>query len=123
MSKLIITSTEIGAAIRRRRKTLGLTQEKLAEKVGVSYQQVQRYENGTTTLNVENMQRIAHALGVPPASFFMSEDLPVLAKNSVPVLSTEERNLLSLFKKIPTSADKKLVTSITRRLTKKNLPK
>lgn len=62
MEKKIITSTEIGASIRNHRIALGLTQEQLAEKLGVSYQQVQRYENGATTLNVENLQLIAHAL-------------------------------------------------------------
>ena len=123
MEKKIITSTEIGASIRSRRIALGLTQEQLAEEIGVSYQQVQRYEKGATTLNVENLQLIAHALETQAASFFVTKDMPGKNHNNATSQDTEERNLLRLFKKLPTSADKKLVASITRRLTKKNLPK
>ncbi|HQB38788.1 MAG TPA: helix-turn-helix transcriptional regulator, partial [Deltaproteobacteria bacterium] len=68
MPKEIITTGEIGALIRKRRKELGLSQEQLSEKVGVSYQQIQRYENGGSMLNVENLQRVANALAVPVTS-------------------------------------------------------
>jgi transcriptional regulator with XRE-family HTH domain len=49
----IVTTGEIGAIIRNRRKELGLSQEQLSENIGVSYQQIQRYENGGSMLNVE----------------------------------------------------------------------
>ena len=45
--KKIKTSREIGEKIKRRRRKLGISQEELAETLGVTYQQVQRYENGT----------------------------------------------------------------------------
>lgn len=73
--KGIITSKEIGGRIKNRRIELGISQEKLAEVLDVTYQQVQRYENGTNRLNVENIQLIAHALSVPVLHFFAS-DLP-----------------------------------------------
>ena len=73
--KGIITSKEIGGRIKNRRIELGISQEKLAEVLDVTYQQVQRYENGTNRLNVENIQLIADALSVPVSHFFAS-DLP-----------------------------------------------
>src|SRR3990170_1732551 len=60
----------IGAGIKARRKELGLSQEKLAEALGVSYQQVQRYENGTNLLSTDKLQIIAKALEVPVSYFF-----------------------------------------------------
>ena len=119
MPKNIITSAEIGAAIRNRRKELGITQEQLADTVGVSYQQVQRYENGMTTLNVENVQRIARALGVSPASFFASQEVRAVYPRNAPTPTVDEKTILRLFKKLPTAADKKLVISVIRRFGKK----
>lgn len=114
----IITSTEIGAAIRRRRKALGLSQEQLAEKVGVSYQQVQRYENGITTLNVESLQRIARALDVPSASFFAAEEVRSAPPIDDDSRTADEETMLRLFKKLPTT-DKKLAISVVRRFGRK----
>lgn len=119
MSKNIITSAEIGAVIRSRRQALGLSQEQLAEKVGVSYQQVQRYENGMTTLNVENMQRIARALEVTPASFFAAQEVRSASSQNDPARTADEKTILRLFKKLPTAADKKLAISVIRRFSKK----
>lgn len=60
----------IGAGIKARRKELGLSQEKLAEALDVSYQQVQRYENGTNLLSTDKLQIIAKVLEVPVGYFF-----------------------------------------------------
>lgn len=123
MLQNIITSGEIGARIRKRRKELGLSQEQLAEKVGVSYQQVQRYENGSSTLNVENVQRIAHALGVSAIALLEGRDAQVVAEpaalGAAPFWSSDEKVVLRLFRQLPTPADKKLVISVIRRFAKK----
>ena len=42
----------LGAAVRIRRRTLGISQEALAEQCGVSFQQIQKYENGSNRLSV-----------------------------------------------------------------------
>lgn len=123
MPRNIITSGEIGARIRKRRKELGLSQEQLAEKVGVSYQQVQRYENGSSTLNVENVQRIAHALGVSAIAFLEGGDSQVVAEPAAPgaaaFWSSDEKVVLRLFRQLPTPADKKLVINVIRRFARK----
>ena len=69
MGKLL-SSKEIGEKVRLLRKHAGLTQEKLAELVGVSFQQIQKYENGSTMLNTDKLQQVASALKVPASSFF-----------------------------------------------------
>ncbi|HEX7945786.1 MAG TPA: helix-turn-helix domain-containing protein [Phenylobacterium sp.] len=54
----------IGAAIRLRRKQLRISQELLAERCGVSFQQVQKYENGANRVSFSRLVLIAHALGL-----------------------------------------------------------
>jgi transcriptional regulator with XRE-family HTH domain len=66
----ITTTAEIGAKIKKRRRELKISQEELAEILDVTYQQIQRYENGVNKLNVENIQIIAEALSVPLSHFF-----------------------------------------------------
>ena len=68
----VVSSAELGMKIRLLRQQAGLSQEKLAEMVGVTFQQIQKYENGNTTLNVLKLQHIAKALKVSATEFFGS---------------------------------------------------
>ena len=70
---------EVGRRIRQFRQDAGLSQEALAELVGVSFQQVQKYESGHTTLNILKLQHIAIALKVQVSDFFGTA--PVYASN------------------------------------------
>ncbi len=108
----IISSREIGEAIKRRRKELGISQERLAEILDVSYQQVQRYENGSNRLNVENIQVIAEVLSVPVNYFFRKEGMPFLADDHLPYGAQEEVILLGHFRKIPIERDRKLIIEV-----------
>ena len=65
-----MSSKDIGEKVRSLRKHAGLTQEKLAELVEVSYQQIQKYEAGSTKLNTDKLQQVANALKVPASAFF-----------------------------------------------------
>ena len=60
----------IGSRIRVRRHTLGISQRKLAHAVGVSFQQVQRYENGTDRIGAGRLQQLSQILQAPAAFFF-----------------------------------------------------
>ncbi len=90
----IVDTKEVGSRIRQFRQDSGLSQEALAELVGVSFQQVQKYESGHTTLNILKLQQIALALKVQVSDFF----------DSVPVknvrLTGEEDQLLLSFRRI-----------------------
>jgi transcriptional regulator with XRE-family HTH domain len=68
------TDIYVGSRIRLRRNTLGMSQEKLGENLGITFQQIQKYEKGTNRVGASRLQAIATILGVPVAFFF--EDLP-----------------------------------------------
>ena len=60
----------VGSRIRVQRQTLGISQRKLAHALGVSFQQVQKYENGTDRIGAGRLQQLSQALRAPPAFFF-----------------------------------------------------
>jgi transcriptional regulator with XRE-family HTH domain len=60
----------IGAKIKKRRMMLGMSQEKLGEALGITFQQVQKYEKGTNRVGGSRMVEIAKVLGVPIAHLF-----------------------------------------------------
>ena len=62
-----------GKKIRLRRVECGMSQEQLGEKLGLSFQQVQKYEKGTNRVGASRLQQVAKALGVP-VSFFYDGD-------------------------------------------------
>ena len=68
------TDMHVGSRIRLRRNMLGMSQEKLGENLGITFQQIQKYEKGTNRVGASRLQAIANILGVPVAFFF--EDLP-----------------------------------------------
>jgi transcriptional regulator with XRE-family HTH domain len=53
-----------------RRKMLGLSQEKLGERLGITFQQIQKYEKGTNRVGASRLQAMSDALEVPVAYFF-----------------------------------------------------
>ena len=60
----------IGAIIKARRVQLGFSQQALAALIGVTFQQVQKYEKGNNALNATKLLEFAKALKMPVASFF-----------------------------------------------------
>jgi transcriptional regulator with XRE-family HTH domain len=64
----------VGSRIRLRRNMLGMSQEKLGESLGITFQQIQKYEKGTNRVGASRLQAIASILNVPVAFFF--EDAP-----------------------------------------------
>ena len=54
----------VGARVRMRRMLIGMSQEKLGEALGITFQQVQKYEKGTNRISASRLQHIASALGV-----------------------------------------------------------
>lgn len=60
----------VGSRVRLGRVTSGISQEKLATKVGVTFQQVQKYEKGRNRISASRLYDIAHVLEVPISFFF-----------------------------------------------------
>jgi transcriptional regulator with XRE-family HTH domain len=69
---------QIGARVRMRRLTLDMSQQQLAARLGVSFQQVQKYEKGNNRIGAGRLQQAAEILEVPVSSFF--EDVPTLGR-------------------------------------------
>lgn len=64
----------VGSRIRMRRMMLGMSQEKLADGLGLTFQQVQKYEKGANRVGASRLQAISAILNVPVSFFF--EDAP-----------------------------------------------
>jgi transcriptional regulator with XRE-family HTH domain len=60
----------VGDRVRMRRKTQGMTQEKLGDALGLTFQQVQKYEKGTNRIGASRLQHIASIQQVPISFFF-----------------------------------------------------
>ena len=94
----------IGELIRQIRRSSGMSQMQLAEKIGISYQQVQKYEKGVNRLSVSRMKQISGALGVP-VSLFLDEEQPLIPGEQKDTgrtgLLSDEARLLMLFRRIP----------------------
>ncbi len=60
----------VARRIRERRVMLGLTQQQVAEILGITYQQAHKYEHGVNRVSAGRLYQIARALGVEPAYFF-----------------------------------------------------
>lgn len=64
----------VGSRIRLRRTMLGMSQEKLGDSLGITFQQIQKYEKGTNRVGASRLQNISGILNVPVSFFF--EDAP-----------------------------------------------
>jgi len=60
----------VGKRVRHRRWMVGMTQQQLAEKVGIKFQQIQKYETGMNRVSASRLWDIAEALEVPVSFFF-----------------------------------------------------
>jgi transcriptional regulator with XRE-family HTH domain len=67
----------VGSRVRMRRMMLGMSQEKLGNSLGLTFQQVQKYEKGTNRIGASRLQQISHILQVPVSFFF--EGAPAVA--------------------------------------------
>src|SRR6516164_7376777 len=70
------TDRHVGNRVRMRRKMLTMSQDKLGDALGVTFQQVQKYEKGANRIGASCLQQISHILQVPVAFFF--EGAPTL---------------------------------------------
>ncbi|MEJ6392208.1 helix-turn-helix transcriptional regulator [Gymnodinialimonas sp. 2305UL16-5] len=64
----------VGKRVRHRRWMVGMTQQQLAEKVGIKFQQIQKYETGMNRVSASRLWDIADALTVPVSYFFEGMD-------------------------------------------------
>ena len=80
----------VGSRVRLRRMMLGMSQEKLGEQLGITFQQIQKYEKGTNRIGASRLQHIARVLSAPVSFFF--EDAPGSPSESPNVAESPSTN-------------------------------
>jgi len=75
----------VGKRVRHRRWLIGMTQQQLAEQVGIKFQQIQKYETGANRVSASRLWDMADALDVPVSFFFdgLEDDHKDTAENSM----------------------------------------
>jgi transcriptional regulator with XRE-family HTH domain len=109
---ITFSSKDIGWRLRKFRLQAGWSQERLAEKIDVSIQQVQKYESGANKMNTDRLQQVAQALDVPIQLFFTDtlESLP---------MALSEKLLLDSYRAIPNKEIQESILKLTTNAAKK----
>ena len=103
----------VGARMRERRIMLGLTQQQLAELIGVTYQQAHKYEKGINRIAAGRLSRIAQALGVEVGYFYEGMSQTPEAVAATP----QQRLLLELarnFMALPSRKHQEAICNLAR---------
>ena len=105
----------VGKRVRQRRWMVGMTQQQLAEKVGIKFQQIQKYETGMNRVSASRLWDISDALGVSISFFFeglnKKEDPASDAKSAIPgdILADKEAlELVRSYYSIPENQRRRL---------------
>ena len=91
----------VGTRIRQRRHICGLTQQQVAEAIGVKFQQLQKYETGANRVSASRLIDLSGALAVDAAYFFEGLKTPPPAQE---IKSAREAELLTAFRSSPANA-------------------
>ncbi len=77
----------VGSRVRMQRVLQGVSQEKLGQSLGLTFQQVQKYEKGTNRIGASRLQQIAKVLNTPPSFFF--DGAPAFSSATMPGFAEE----------------------------------
>jgi transcriptional regulator with XRE-family HTH domain len=105
----------VGARIRIFRNHRGMSQGELAGKIGVTFQQVQKYEKGTNRVGASRLSRIASVLGVSVGELFESSEKKSAAAKS-PLRLLAERDSLRVLKAFSRTTNPRVRRAITKLL-------
>ena len=116
----------VGGRVRMRRRTLGFSQEKLAEDLGLTFQQVQKYERGANRVSASKLYEIARSLSAPISYFFDGLTDPMAGPDvaGTPVdnfvhdflMTNEGVELASLFPKIKRAKTRRRLLDLVKTL-------
>lgn len=116
---------KVGQRVRSRRLEIGMSQERLAELLGVTFQQVQKYEKGVNRIAVSRLWDISVALEMPVSRFFEGVSARGVAENRQDyvddALATPEgAQLMALFASIKSQKVRRKVVELVRTLTEED---
>lgn len=100
----------VGKRIRHRRWMIGMTQQQLADKVGIKFQQIQKYETGMNRVSASRLWDIADSLGVTIAFFFegLNENSQTAQADSDMMADKEALELVRSYYAIPEAQRRRL---------------
>lgn len=114
----------VGNRIRMRRQIVGMSQEKLGELLGITFQQVQKYEKGTNRISASRLFYAAKTLGVPVQFFFEGipgvEEAPGFGERReedsvmAALMNVEGVTLAKAFRDADSTNKRKLIVSLAR---------
>jgi transcriptional regulator with XRE-family HTH domain len=116
----------IGENIKKFRIASGLTQSELAEKVNVSFQQIQKYENGKSRIFVDKLCAIAEALHVDVCRFFEQKEAASVWENKPCYdeekkilfnITREEKNMVTILRKLKNTKIKEMIVRLLKAIT------
>lgn len=103
----------VGNKIRLRRRLLGLTQAHVADQVGISFQQLQKYESGANRVGASRLYQLAGVLGVAPSAFFRGLDREDEGQpDTVGALDAEGLRLAAGWQAIPDDRLRKAIAGV-----------
>jgi transcriptional regulator with XRE-family HTH domain len=119
----------VGSRVRMRRMMLGMSQEKLGDALGLTFQQVQKYEKGTNRIGASRLQQISNILQVPVAFFFEGaphlpgtpgtigmEDAPSTAYVSDFLATSDGLSLTKAFMRIPDAKLRRRIVDLVQQI-------
>lgn len=109
----------VGLRIRMRRKEMGVSQERLAEALGITFQQVQKYERGANRVSASKLWEIASALKTPVAYFYdgLGDQEALAAQRDAAqdfLCSSEGMELIAAFPRISEPAIRRKLVELVR---------
>lgn len=108
------TDVHIGRKLRERRVGRGLSQAALAERLGITFQQVQKYESGANRIGGSRLWELSRALGVPVGYFFEGLEEGAAAGGAEPPLSRQSLELARAINAIPEGEIKEQVIRLVK---------
>jgi len=117
----------VGSRVRMRRMMLGMSQEKLGDALGLTFQQVQKYEKGSNRIGASRLQQMSHILQVPVAFFFEGAPLmpgetsglgeaPSPAYVTEFLATTDGLTLVKAFMRIPNSRLRRRIVELVEEM-------
>ena len=99
----------VGKRIRHRRWMVGMTQQQLADRVGIKFQQIQKYETGMNRVSASRLHDIAHEMEVPVSFFFEGLEDGTTSRPASDLLGDKEAlELVRAYYAIPEAQRRKL---------------
>ena len=117
----------VGSRVRMRRMMLGMSQEKLGDALGLTFQQVQKYEKGSNRIGASRLQQISEILQVPVSFFFEGappppgretgfEDAPSPAYVADFLATSDGLTLVKAFMRIPNSKLRRRIVELVEEM-------